>query len=39
MPGRGIQHIDLAVSDVDRSLAFYTDLLGPLVRLLQLSPS
>ena len=30
MPCRGIQHIDLAVSDVDRSLAFYLDLLGPL---------
>jgi catechol 2,3-dioxygenase-like lactoylglutathione lyase family enzyme len=30
MPGRGIQHIDPAVTDVDRSLAFYMDLLGPL---------
>ena len=30
MPGRGIQHIDLAVSDVERSLAFYYALLGPL---------
>lgn len=30
MPGRGIQHIDLAVTDVDRSLAFYLNLLGPL---------
>src|SRR5215211_6413998 len=30
MPGRGIQHVDLAVTDVDRSLAFYVDLLGPL---------
>jgi catechol 2,3-dioxygenase-like lactoylglutathione lyase family enzyme len=30
MPGRGIQHIDLAVTDVDRSLAFYFELLGPL---------
>jgi|ERR1044071_1624989 len=30
MPGRGIQHIDLAVSDVERSLAFYMGLLGPL---------
>jgi len=30
MPGRGIQHIDLAVGDVERSLAFYLDLLGPL---------
>jgi catechol 2,3-dioxygenase-like lactoylglutathione lyase family enzyme len=28
--GRGIQHIDLAVADVDRSLAFYGELLGPL---------
>jgi catechol 2,3-dioxygenase-like lactoylglutathione lyase family enzyme len=30
VPGRGIQHIDLAVTDVDRSLAFYRELLGPL---------
>jgi glyoxylase I family protein len=30
MPGRGIQHIDLAVSDIARSLSFYTDVLGPL---------
>jgi catechol 2,3-dioxygenase-like lactoylglutathione lyase family enzyme len=30
VPGRGIQHIDLAVADADRSLAFYGDLLGPL---------
>jgi glyoxylase I family protein len=30
MPGRGIQHVDLAVGDVERSLAFYLDLLGPL---------
>ena len=30
MPARGIQHVDLAVSDVDRSLAFYKNLLGPL---------
>jgi glyoxylase I family protein len=30
MPARGIQHIDLAVTDVDRSLGFYTELLGPL---------
>jgi len=30
MPARGIQHIDLAVGDVGRSLAFYTALLGPL---------
>lgn len=26
---RGIHHVDLAVSDVDRSLAFYLALLGP----------
>jgi catechol 2,3-dioxygenase-like lactoylglutathione lyase family enzyme len=30
MPARGIQHIDLAVADVERSLAFYFELLGPL---------
>jgi catechol 2,3-dioxygenase-like lactoylglutathione lyase family enzyme len=30
MPARGIHHIDLAVADVERSLAFYLDLLGPL---------
>jgi catechol 2,3-dioxygenase-like lactoylglutathione lyase family enzyme len=30
MPGRGIQHIDLAVEDVDASLAFYLEVLGPL---------
>jgi catechol 2,3-dioxygenase-like lactoylglutathione lyase family enzyme len=30
VPGHGIQHVDLAVSDVERSLAFYMDLLGPL---------
>jgi catechol 2,3-dioxygenase-like lactoylglutathione lyase family enzyme len=30
MPGRGIQHIDLAVSDVERSVAFYVEVLGPL---------
>lgn len=30
MPGRGIQHVDLAVADVDRSLSFYQVLLGPL---------
>lgn len=30
MPARGIQHTDLAVSDVERSLAFYRELLGPL---------
>jgi glyoxylase I family protein len=27
---RGIHHVDLAVADVDASLAFYLDLLGPL---------
>ena len=30
MPGRGIQHVDLAVGDVEQSLAFYYGLLGPL---------
>lgn len=30
MPSRGIHHIDLAVTDAGRSLAFYLDLLGPL---------
>jgi glyoxylase I family protein len=30
MPGRGIQHVDLTVSDVPRSIDFYTRLLGPL---------
>ena len=30
MPARGIHHVDLAVADVDRSLAFYLGLLGPL---------
>ena len=30
MPGRGIHHVDLAVTDLDRSLAFYLDLLAPL---------
>ncbi len=30
MPGRGIHHIDLTVADVERSLAFYRELLGPL---------
>jgi glyoxylase I family protein len=30
MPARGIQHIDLCVSDVALSLAFYTELLAPL---------
>lgn len=27
---RGVDHIDLAVTDVDRSLAFYLGMLGPL---------
>ena len=30
MPIRGVDHIDLAVSDVDRSLAFYLGMLGPM---------
>jgi catechol 2,3-dioxygenase-like lactoylglutathione lyase family enzyme len=30
MPAKGLHHIDLAVSDVERSLAFYLDVLGPL---------
>jgi catechol 2,3-dioxygenase-like lactoylglutathione lyase family enzyme len=30
MPARGIHHIDLTVGDVERSLAFYHALLGPL---------
>ena len=30
MPIRGVDHIDLAVSDVDRSLAFYLGMLGPV---------
>jgi catechol 2,3-dioxygenase-like lactoylglutathione lyase family enzyme len=30
MPARSIHHVDLAVRDVDRSLAFYLALLGPL---------
>jgi catechol 2,3-dioxygenase-like lactoylglutathione lyase family enzyme len=30
VPARGIHHVDLAVTDVERSLAFYLDLLGPL---------
>ena len=30
MPVRGVDHIDLAVTDVDRSLAFYLGMLGPL---------
>jgi glyoxylase I family protein len=30
VPARGIHHVDLAVADVERSLAFYLELLGPL---------
>ena len=30
MPARAIHHIDLAVSDLERSLAFYLAVLGPL---------
>jgi glyoxylase I family protein len=30
MPAPAIQHVDLCVSDVGRSLAFYLDILGPL---------
>jgi catechol 2,3-dioxygenase-like lactoylglutathione lyase family enzyme len=30
VPARGIQHVDLAVGDVERSLAFYDSVLGPL---------
>jgi catechol 2,3-dioxygenase-like lactoylglutathione lyase family enzyme len=30
MPSRGIHHVDLAVTDVERSLRFYLNLLGPL---------
>jgi catechol 2,3-dioxygenase-like lactoylglutathione lyase family enzyme len=30
MPARGIHHVDLAVADVQRSIAFYLELLGPL---------
>ncbi len=30
MPARGIHHVDLAVADVERSIAFYLGLLGPL---------
>jgi glyoxylase I family protein len=30
VPGRAIQHVDLCVADVERSLAFYRELLGPL---------
>ncbi len=30
MPAKGIHHVDLAVTDVERSLTFYLGLLGPL---------
>jgi catechol 2,3-dioxygenase-like lactoylglutathione lyase family enzyme len=30
MPAKGIHHVDLAVADVEKSLAFYLDLLGPV---------
>jgi glyoxylase I family protein len=30
VPARGIHHVDLTVSDVPRSIEFYTGLLGPL---------
>lgn len=30
MPLRGLQHVDLAVADVERSLAFYCAILEPL---------
>jgi len=30
MPALGIHHVDLAVRDVDKSLAFYLEVLGPL---------
>ncbi|MDQ6731844.1 MAG: VOC family protein, partial [Actinomycetota bacterium] len=30
VPARAIHHVDLAVEDVERSIAFYTKLLGPL---------
>jgi len=30
IPARGIHHVDLAVGDVERSLFFYLNLLGPL---------
>lgn len=30
MPAKGIHHVDFAVGDVGRSLAFYLALLGPL---------
>jgi glyoxylase I family protein len=30
MPAKGLNHVDLAVADVERSLEFYRGLLGPL---------
>jgi catechol 2,3-dioxygenase-like lactoylglutathione lyase family enzyme len=30
MPARSIHHIDLPVSDVEKSIAFYLAVLGPL---------
>ena len=30
MAAKGIHHVDLAVTEVERSLAFYLELLGPL---------
>jgi catechol 2,3-dioxygenase-like lactoylglutathione lyase family enzyme len=30
VPARRVHHVDLAVSDIEQSLAFYLDLLGPL---------
>jgi catechol 2,3-dioxygenase-like lactoylglutathione lyase family enzyme len=30
VPARAIHHVDLAVEDVERSIAFYMTLLGPL---------
>jgi catechol 2,3-dioxygenase-like lactoylglutathione lyase family enzyme len=30
VPIKGLHHLDLAVTDVDRSLRFYLDVLGPL---------
>jgi catechol 2,3-dioxygenase-like lactoylglutathione lyase family enzyme len=30
VPAKGIEHLDLAVADVERSLAFYLEVLGPL---------
>jgi catechol 2,3-dioxygenase-like lactoylglutathione lyase family enzyme len=30
MPARSLHHVDIAVSDVERSLRFYRELLGPL---------